>query len=78
MRIGTAGAITTEMPKDPDYQENLAAIQGEEHLAYIVLRALHQRIVDVVRWTPFQSIALIFEQNPRSKRLLRSAFSDLG
>jgi hypothetical protein len=78
MRLGTAGAITTEMPKDPDYKENPAAIHDEEHLAYIVLRALHQRIVDVARWTPFQSIALIFEQNPRSKRLLRSAFSDLG
>jgi hypothetical protein len=78
IRIGTAGAITTEMPKDPDYKDNLAAIHDEEHLAYIVLRALHQRIVDVARWTPFQSIALIFEQNPRSKRLLRSAFNDLG
>ncbi len=78
IRIGAAGAVTTEMPKDASYREVLAAIHDNEHLAYIVLRALHQRIVDVARWTPFQSVALIFEQNPRSKRLLQSAFSDLG
>jgi hypothetical protein len=78
MRIGAAGAITTEMPKDASYKEHLTAINDEEHLAWVVLRALHQRIVDVACWTPFQSLALIFEQNPRSKRLVQSAFSDLG
>jgi hypothetical protein len=77
MRIGAAGAVTTEMPKDQSYKEHLVAIHDEEHLAYIVLRALCQRIVDVARWTPFQSMALIFEANPRSKRLLQSAFRDL-
>lgn len=78
MRIGAAGAVTTEMPIDPSYKENLAAINDEEHLAYMVLRAVHQRILDVARWTPFQSVALIFEQNPRSRQLLQSTFADLG
>jgi len=77
MRIGAAGAVTTEMPKDQNYKDNLVAIHDEEHLAFIVLRTLCQRIVDVARWTPFQSM-VIFETNPRSKRLLKSAFGDLG
>src|SRR5215472_13516445 len=53
MRIGAAGAVTTEMPKDQNYKDNLVAIHDEEHLAFIVLRTLCQRIVDVARWTPF-------------------------
>ena len=78
MRIGSAGAVTTEMPADKSYREHLTAVQDAEHLAWMVLRGLQKRILAVANWTVFQSVALIFERNPRSRRLLLSAFGDLG
>ena len=78
MRLGAVAAITTEMPLDQSYRQHLAAIPEQEHLAWMVLRAFPKRIVDVANWTPFQSVAIVFERNPRSKRLLQSAFSDIS
>jgi hypothetical protein len=78
MRVGAVAAITTEMPRDEGYKEHLAAMPDEEHLAWMVLRAFPRRILDVANWTQFQSIAIVFERNPRSKRLLQSAFSDIS
>lgn len=78
MRIGSVGAITTTMPQDKSYKDHLTSVHEDEHLAWMVLRALQKRIVDVAKWTELQSAAIVFEQNPRSKRLLKSAFSNFG
>jgi Protein of unknown function (DUF3800) len=78
MRVGAVGAVTTKLPEGNHYKEALANIHEEEHLAWTVLRALPNRILDVAKWSPFRSLALIFERNPRSKNLLQSVFSDLG
>jgi Protein of unknown function (DUF3800) len=78
MRLGSIGAITTTIPEGDSYKETMKEIHGEEHLAWMVLRALPNRILDVAKWTPFRSVALIFEQNPRSKRLLQKVFGDFG
>jgi len=77
MRVGAVAAVTTKMPEDQSYKQHLTAIHNDEHLAWMVLRGLPKRILDVANWTKFQSMALVFERNPRSKRLLRSAFDGL-
>jgi hypothetical protein len=56
----------------------LVAVHDDEHLAWMVLRGVLRRIVDVEKWTAFRSVALIVEQNPRSKGLVQSEFGDLG
>jgi len=78
MRIGSVGAITTAMPQDKSYKDHLTSVHEDEHLAWMVLRSLHKRIVDVAKWTQFRSAAIVFEQNPRSKALLQSAFANFG
>jgi hypothetical protein len=78
MRIGAVGAVTTAMPEDESFRQSLANIHDEEHLAFVVLRGLQKRIVDVAKWTAFRSAAIIFEQNPRSRRLVQSAFAGFG
>ncbi|HKM72997.1 MAG TPA: hypothetical protein VJX94_23535, partial [Stellaceae bacterium] len=65
-------------PRDQGYREHLAMISDEEHLAWMVLRAFLKRIMDVANWTQFQSMAIVFERNPRSKHLLQSAFSGIS
>src|SRR5271169_4838963 len=60
------------MPEDTSYKEQLVAVHDDEHLAWVVLRGFLRRIVDVAKWTAFRSVALIIEQNPRSKRLVES------
>ena len=78
MRVGVVGATTTELPKDLTYKKWLSAVPEEEHLAWMVIRDLPKRILDVARWTQFQSIAWIIEQNPRSKKLIQSALHDFA
>jgi len=78
MRIGSVAATTTQIPRDQSYKQDFSAIPEAEHLAWMVLRALHNRILVIAKWTPFRSVAIVVERNPRSKRLLQSAFADLG
>jgi hypothetical protein len=77
MRLGAAAAVTTKMPKDTGYKQHMTSVREQEHLAWMVLRGLANRVVDVARWTDFMSLAFIFEANPRSKKLRKAAFGDL-
>ena len=78
MRIGSVGAITTTMPQDQSYKDQLRQMHEDEHLAWMVLRGIQKRIIDVAKWTVFQSVAIVFEQNPRSRPLLQAAFANFG
>lgn len=43
-----------------------------------IAKALQRRIVDIARWTPFNSIAVIFESSQRADPLLTAAFQDFA
>jgi hypothetical protein len=62
-RFAAAGSAKTSIPDDMD-------------LAPCVIEMLKRRFVDVARYSPFSSVAIIFEENPRSKSLIERCFSD--
>jgi hypothetical protein len=61
MRIGAAGATSTLLPN------NLPLMR-------IVVESLKKRIVDVARYSPFRSMVVIFEDNPRANSLIERYF----
>jgi hypothetical protein len=63
MRFGTVGTITTVLPDTMT-------------LVWFVLQSLKQRIVDVSRYSPFRSIVVVFENNPRANHLIEKYFGD--
>jgi len=63
MRFGAVGATTTVVPE---------AIP----LMRIVLESLKKRIADVTHSSPFRSMAVVFEDNPRAHSFVESYFGD--
>ena len=63
MRIGAVGTTATLLP------DNMPLMQ-------IVLESLKLRIVDVARYSPFRSIVVVFEDNPRTNSLTERYFGD--
>jgi hypothetical protein len=63
MRIGAAGTASTTLPS------SLPLMQ-------VVLGSLKMRIVEVARYAPFRSMAVVFEDNPRANSLVEAYFGD--
>lgn len=78
MRLGTVGTVATQIFPEKSDKRGLTIVPDEEHLAWAVIRTVPQRILDVAKHTLFQSIAVIVEKNPRSRRLLQAALGDMG
>jgi len=63
-RLGAAGTSRTVLP-------------GGEPLMRFVVEVLKPRIVDVLKWMPFRSIVVIFEDNLRTNRLIEQYFGNV-
>jgi hypothetical protein len=63
-RLGAAGTSTTILP------------DGEPLMRFVV-DILKLRIVNVLKWMPFTSIVIIFEDNPRANRLIEQYFGNV-
>jgi hypothetical protein len=44
----------------------------------LVVESLKRRVVDVAKWCPFRSVAIVFEDNPRANGLIEEYFGDFG
>jgi hypothetical protein len=64
MRLGAAGTSTTILPDG-------------EPLMRIVLGVFKNRIIEIAKRTPFKSIVVIVESNPRANQLIEQYLGDL-
>ncbi len=62
-RLGAIVSFTTSLP------DELGPLPA-------IAKVLQQRIVDVARWTTFESISVIFESSQRADPLIAAAFQD--
>jgi hypothetical protein len=62
--LGATGTSTTILP------------DGEPLMRFVV-EILKPRIVDVLKWMPFTSIIIVFEDNPRANRLIEQYFGNV-
>jgi hypothetical protein len=63
-RLGAAGTSTTNLP------------DGEPLMRFVV-ETFKRRIVDIAKWTPFKSIIVVVESNPRANRLIEQYLGEM-
>jgi hypothetical protein len=63
MRFGAAGSMATTHPDDIPFMR-------------IIVETLKHRVVDVAKYSPFRSMAVIFENNERANALIEAYFGD--
>lgn len=69
-RLGVVTTIQTVLP-DPT-----TLPQGTPAQAFFVIESLKHRIVNIAKWKPFESMAIIFEDNPRSNTYIKRYFGN--